>query len=85
MNDGNTPPQKNDLDPAELLICLISDLRRPANNGIAFSKLFELEIPLSEDQQREFQKDISRQFEEITRLLSEYQQRHKTNYGKTNE
>lgn len=85
MSDTNVPHQKNDFDPAELLICLISDLRRPANNGIAYSKLFGLEIPLSEDQQREFQKDISRQFEEISHLLEKYLQILKESHGKTNE
>ena len=78
MSDTESSQQKNNYDPEELLellICLIHDLRRPANNGRAYSELFGLEIPLSEEQQREFQKDISRQFEEISRLLSEYQQR----------
>ena len=42
--------------------------------GLADSELYQSEIPLSEDKQHEFHGDISRQFEEISRLLEEYLQ-----------
>ncbi|MCB9008573.1 MAG: hypothetical protein H6656_14595 [Ardenticatenaceae bacterium] len=74
---SDQPPAKHEgnFNPEDVMFSMISDLRGFANNGLGYSKLFLLEIPLSEDQQREFQKDISRQFEEISRLLNEYQQR----------
>ena len=80
MSDTNAPHQKGNFNPEDIMFSMISDLRVLANNGLAYSELFLselflLEIPLSEDQQREFHKDISRQFEEISRLLKEYQQR----------
>ncbi len=75
MSDTSHPQHDDNVNLEDLIFNCIFDLRVPANNGLAYCELFQLEIPLSEDQQREFQKDISRQFEEISRLLKEYQER----------
>ncbi|VAW31603.1 hypothetical protein MNBD_CHLOROFLEXI01-4475 [hydrothermal vent metagenome] len=74
MSDINKPPPKSNFNAENFLNSLRSDLYRPINNGIAFSELFLLEIPHSEDKQREYQENISRQFKEMSRLLEEYLQ-----------
>lgn len=75
MNDKLCPQHNDNVNLEDLIFNFIHDLRVPTNNGLAYCELFQLEIPLSEEQQRELQTDISRQFEEISRLLKEYQQR----------
>ncbi|MCP4422540.1 MAG: hypothetical protein GY805_38510 [Chloroflexi bacterium] len=74
MSDKSPRQYEGNFNPKDVMFSMISDLRVLVNNGLGYSELFLLEIPLSEDQQREFQTDISRQFEEISRLLNEYQQ-----------
>ncbi|MCB8924815.1 MAG: hypothetical protein H6652_04230 [Ardenticatenaceae bacterium] len=75
MSDTSHHQPDDNIDLVDLISLFIHDLRVPTNNGLGYCELFQLEIPLSEEKQREFQKDISRQLEEISRLLKEYQQR----------
>jgi hypothetical protein len=75
MSDKPIPQHDDNVNLEDLIFNFIHDLRVPTNNGLAYCELFQLEIPLFEEQQREFHTDISRQFEEMSRLLKEYQQR----------
>ena len=74
MSNTNKPSPKKNLNAEELLMSLLSELRRPTNHGLAYIELFLSEIPLPENKQHEFHGDISQQFEEISRLLEEYLQ-----------
>ena len=51
---NNSEPQSNSNSFVEELIhSLLHDLWRPTNNGLARSELFNLDIPLSESEQRD--------------------------------